>query len=334
MRRSLVSLLLMTVGVVGCGKGDSAGSGIGSRIGSLLRDKTGATAPKFTPSLSTVALRTGLVAELAPPSWGPGNAVYDLFLLMREFQSPRDEGKIDMTNFYKVLFETSRYGDSYADQCASSPIAEKVIPAPYPAFAASYPYKCAGNDTTSQPGYAHGWAFNDAGDVKSMLIGFMWGGNAGGGSLGVIQGRYDATAESLKVDMVSCTNCGVGTNSFTVRMFIEGNPANHTFSLRTVTWPWNGSSGYRSINGQGVSQGDGQHFLFRIQTDVATPVYYCFPASATEDQLKLVDPAGTEAPAAECADYGAGVEAMPFWTDADVPKAETDFTGSSILLSF
>ena len=91
-----------------------------------------------------------------------------------------------------------------------------------------------------------------------------------------------------------------------------------------------------SLVGYGVSKGEGQKFLFKVQDsdNALTPKYFCFDADATEAELEaMVAQTGSDTAPAGCEAYQSAVDALTMYTSSDVPKALAEFTNSSLALT-
>jgi hypothetical protein len=300
-------------------------------IGTLIETKVKSTAPTLTATTSAVFIGQ----RLAPQStmflgdtwnWGSGN--YEVFNLLREYNFPADENKIDMTNMYKALNEVKMKLDNYESTCENNRFpAAKTIAAPYTSFGTNYEYTCGFNEGKMSDSYPFGIAMNTTGGVTNVVTGFQWGGNQGGGSIGVMQAKYDSNSQNLIYDMVNCVNCGGSSENFTVRTYIEGNPETHSFTIRTVS---RGASNAKAIVGKGVSKGTGSYMLLKYRDESGTK-YYCIPSNATETDFQ--NATGENAAPSNCADLATDVDALTFFELTDAPFAVSDFTNSSILLS-
>jgi hypothetical protein len=277
-------------------------------------------APTFEPTLSKGGQSKG--------TWESGYPMYQLFLILRDYEYPRDEGKIDNNNIYKVIHDIGKlYGDATS---VCQPITEKVIDSPYD-FGNSVTYNRAANETDGSDGYTLGYAIKEEGSIKYSLLTMHTA--VGLDSYDVMQSSYDEATGEVDVDMANLVDYGAG-NYFAIRLDLSGNVNTHEFSLRFINYS---SGGYQiSLVGKGISKGSGNYFLFKVKDSNTLLIekYFCFPADADEDTLREMSDEGSDTPDAYCVVYQPAVDVMAFFEEADVPKAVTEFTNSSIFLDF
>ncbi|MFH1264061.1 MAG: hypothetical protein V1495_11540 [Pseudomonadota bacterium] len=335
---SIGSVVFIIFGLLSCGGGSTGG---GSET--LFLDAAKQTAPSFAPATTS--------GKLAPPFrnatlFGSGSPLYAAYNLMQDYEYPRDEGKIDMTNMYKVMFEAGNAYARAASQCTTIP--EKTVPSPFD-FGLTETYDCAANFKDEEPNYAKGCAIREEGGIKYALTGFMWAPTPEEQvSFGTLQGHIDTGTNDILMHMVNLVTYPAGSvmggeagDGFSVRSFISGNSADHSFELKSVVTGTNAEGTWTSIVGKGISKGEGNHFLFRVWTGSGgiTSVdgkYFCIDATADETTLSGMDQEGTDSVEEACAPYKDRVDALATerFTRTDAPLVASDFTNSSIYLTY
>lgn len=317
--------LLLAAAILGCG-------GAGTRF---LEETQGA-APAF---VSTSATMRGLLVAQQRAALLESAQLNAMFQLLREYVYPRDEGRVDLTNLYKVLHTVDQVGARARAGCA--PIREQNVPAPFDVGQRAT-YACLGNDQDS-PGYRNGYALRDDGTTTHALLAFRWAPDAAEQrSLGQVQGSFDTSSHELAFTLVNLveypagsTMGGASGSGFTVRTDLSGNAAAHTFTLRALVGSVQGDT-WTSLLGSGVSRGEGEHFLFRAFSASSTEPqgrYFCLPATIDEAGLGALDPRGDAVVPAACAHLTAAVEALTPLALDDAPLRASDFAGGDVGVS-
>jgi hypothetical protein len=263
-----------------------------------------------------------------------GTLLYSVFELLRDYEYPADEGVIDMHNIYKVLYTA---GQIYATaESGCSEITETAVASPFD-LGITDTYNCAGNTGTMTDNYAYGFAIKDDDPVKYALLTYRWAPDAPSHvEHGILQGNYNEDTGDLSLKMIHNVYYDP-TGGFVVRSDIEGNATTHAFTIQSISAGTGTSSNFVSIVGKGISQGSGNYFLLRVESDTVTPAkYFCIPADATETELEAMDASGSGTVDANCSAYETDVVAMTFLANdsATIPDSIDDFTGDTILLSW
>jgi hypothetical protein len=319
MMKNMVALpLVAMLGIVGCGGGSSSRSSGGSNT---LFVAVRATVPSFTATVSTGVAKTDIGESSAPLI--SDMAMNVAFQLLRSYTYPDDEGKIDMSNIYKVLYEAGRYLDEAPERCSPiSAVADGAIsPFQFSDFLGQT-YDCGGTMAESG-GYGSSVAYRVSGDQKYLLASYKWAPESDQQiAIGVIEAAYDVATQDVSlifaqaVDYPAGSSMGGETGSgFATRARITGNAGTHAFELKMLAQ-------YVSLVGKGVSQGAGNYFLFRNGND-----YYCLPAGATESDLAAIASTDLDHVSANCDSYKTAVSsAVPYDPSTDLPKIDlSDF---------
>lgn len=311
--RALVTMFLLA----GCGG-----------AGTQFFEKARAAAPAFAPS-SGQALQAG-VSRAPLIARAEVNA---MFQLLREYQYPRDEGKVDLTNLYKELTTFDQTGAYASGHCGS--MKEGAVLAPFD-IGPGPTYSCLGDDVTG-PGYRNSFALKTTGSTTSALLAFRWSPDATQqNSLGQIRGSFDTVTNDVDFILVNLVEYPAGStmggaqgNGFTVRTDLTGNAATHHFTLRALVGGIDGTQ-WTSLIGSGVSRGAGEHFLFKTSTSgSSTARYYCLDSSIDEAGLEALEEGATSVPAT-CAALGSVVDGLSFLALHDAPQKAADFRGSDV----
>jgi hypothetical protein len=301
--------------------------------GATFQGQARTSAPAFAARTSTTQ---PLELGRSRAALDPGSPLNAVFQLLRDYEFPRDEGRVDMSNVYKVLHTAD---DTLAlGRAACAPIPAQEVAAPFPLGAAGT-YTCAGDDQR-QAGYRSGFALREVGTATEALLTFRWAPDAAQQQArGELQGRLDGATGEVELTMVNLveyppgsTMGGASGDGFALRTSLVGNGTTHHFTLRALTASTRDAQGGTSLVGKGVSRGAGEVFLFRVwQGAPGGPGrYFCLPGDVGEAGLDALDPLGSEAPSAACAAYAAEVDALVPLTRAEVPLRASDFAGGDI----
>ena len=310
MNRFLTLILLTAaLGVAGCSS-DSPSTPPGNSTNNLLFAAVKQAAPTFEPT--------------APPAKATisDQAMNVAYQLLRNYTYPDDEGVVDMSNIYKVLWEAGHYLDEAPARCTA--VTESMDSGISP-FASNdfLGHSYALGASEEEGGYGSSVAYGQVGDERRMLVTFKWAPDSAQQiAIGVIQAQHDTTTGDVSIRFAQAvryppgsTMGGVEGSGFAIRAQIDGNSTTHAFDLKMAI---NGTS----LVGKGVSRGAGNYFLFR-----SGEAYYCIPAEATEADLATLVPTDLANVPAEGAAYKDAVSlATPFDVGTDLPNIDlSDF---------
>jgi hypothetical protein len=310
-------VLAALIGFISCGGGGGSSSGSGGSGNNALFNAVKATTPAFTATVSAtfapaVSKTRGLMATA--PTF-TNQAMNMAFQLLRNYSYPADEGKVDMSNIYKVLHEAGGYLDGAASICSSITLTTDSAISAY-AFSdfLGQTYDCGGNvSEAAQAGYGSSVAYrenNGTGD-KFMLATYKWAPDSTQQiAIGAIETRFNSTSNDVELTFAqsvwyppSSAMGGTTGSGFATRTHITGNSVTHAFELITAM---SNTYGGMALVGKGISQGAGNYFLIKQGAD-----YYCLPAGATEDDLRSIMPTdNTGAGSSNCSGYVTRVDAM------------------------
>jgi hypothetical protein len=310
MKKLPVSLLLTLVFAVGgCGS-DSTPSTPSDNTTNQLFTAVKQAVPAFQPSAKSAKATIN------------DQAMMVAYQLLRDYTYPDDEGVVDMSNIYKVLWEAGRYLDEAPTRCAT--VAESVDSAVSPfAFDDFLGHSYVLGASTEVGGYGSSIAYGQVGDDRRMLVSFKWAPDAAQQvAIGVIQAQHNAVTGDVSVRFAQAvryppgsTMGGVDGSGFAIRAQIDGNSTTHAFDLKMAI---NGTT----LVGKGISRGAGNYFLFR-----SGDAYYCLPAEATEADLAAIVPTDLANVPAEGAAYKDAVSAaVQYDVNTDLPNIDlSDF---------
>lgn len=257
-------------------------------------------------------------AEISDP------ALQVAFQLLREYTYPDDEGVVDMSNIYKVLWEASGYMEN-ASRGADPIDATDASISPYAFSDFLGDDYSLGDAQEESDGYGRSTAHAVVGTEQRMLVTYKWAPQPTDQiTIGVIQARYDTTTTEVSLRFAQTVQYPAGSpmggaegDGFAIRARIDGNATTHAFELQMAI-------GETSLVGKGISRGDSNHFLFRSGDQ-----YYAIAAGASEDDLAAITPTTLAAVPDVCADYADAVsQATPYDLDTDLPALDlSDFDG-------
>lgn len=322
MRHTTIALpLVAMLGVLGCGGSSSSSSWSGGVNTLFVAVK--ATTPVFTATESAEVANMKFGTSTAPLI--PNAAMNVAFQLLRDYTYPDDEGKVDMSNIYKLLWEAGGHLDDAPQRCSTiSTVADTDIsPYEFSDFLGQT-YDCGGAEAESG-GYGSSVAYQVSGDQEYMLTSYKWAPDETQQiAVGVIEASYNDVTKDVSLIFAQAVNYppnstmgGPSGNGFATRTYINGNSGTHAFELKMLT-------SQASLVGKGISQGAGNYFLFRNGND-----YYCLAAGATETDLATTTPTDFDGVSVNCASYKEAVrDATPYDLTTDLPKVDlSDFNG-------
>ncbi len=315
MKRILVLMLAAACMLhFACGKSDKGDTSQQSRGTNELFLAVKDTTPTFTATVSAAQqMRAGVYSM--PTLTDP--AMNLAFQLLRSYSYPADEGKVDMTNIYKVLNEAGGYLDDAPSLCSTitSTIDSAISSYAFSDFL-GHTYNCGGTRAETG-GYGTSVAYRASGTDRFMLSSYKWAPDAAQQiAIGVIQTRFNSATKDVELTFAQTVNYPAGSSmggatgtGFATRTFIKGNSGTHAFELKiAMVNQWGGTS----IVGKGISKGAGNYFLMKNGTN-----YYCLPAGATETDLISIVTTTQAGVSANCSSYVAGVDALTQYNVSD-----------------
>ena len=102
----LVAISSLLAVLVSCGGGSDSGS---SSNQELFYNAARQTTPAITATASADSISIN--------AFSPGTVEYSIYNLMRDYNNDTDNGKVDMTNMYKVLYEAGNGYDNAVRGC-------------------------------------------------------------------------------------------------------------------------------------------------------------------------------------------------------------------------
>ena len=330
-----VAVVALAFVFTGC-KSEEDDSEVSSSSGSSSSNFFYTAAQDVGPTIESGSGSSSMFSRME--SLTSGGPYEDIYTVLRDYEYPRDEGVIDMHNIYKVLYTAGQIYATAESSCTT--ITDATIDAPFSmGLDGTHTYDCAGNSNAMSDSYANGYAIRDSGDYKYGLLTYRWSPDAPDHlEHGVLQGTYADASGDLDIRMLHhVIYDSTSDTGFAVRTHLTGNDQTHAFTIKMVSTD-NSTDSYISLVGKGVSQGSGEYFLFKANTQSYTGKYFCIAAPPTESDLETMegtDPNGKDTVDSNCTTYQTDVDAMSF-LDAtnDVPKVLSDFTNSSILLTY
>ena len=315
--------------------------------GSFLVDAFKNTAPEITATTSAVQSRFLPNAALST-----GQPTWWIFQILRKYTPVVDDGKIDSHNMYKALQWTNDLWSAASGNCTK--ITAKVVASPFN-FGRSDTYDCVftRGDMSSTTAQSAAITKGGNGQPYKFLLTYMdMRTPTSVKSYIVIQGTFNDSTSAVDVDMVELVlyppgsqmavqagKSGTGTG-FGLRMNLVGNAGTGQFTIKQVTNLATDTTGaYTSFVGTGISHRAGQYFLLKGTHAPeggggSANRYYCVPSLATEANLEALPATGSGTVDSSCTGYQTAVDALTIWDDAATPRQLSNFTGSSILLSY
>ena len=256
--------------------------------------------------------------------WGYENPLYSVFYSLRSFTYPDDEGKVDRSNIYKLIFDAQTILNTVLANATA--ITPQEISSPFP-----------GIDTTgikfdhaiiSEDDEVSGAYLTD-GNVIRAIVSWRWTEESSPNKdeIGVARIDYNRTSGDISIDMVFSVDYAISDDArdYNMRCRVSGNMTDHTFKFK-----------YRIDNqdiiAQGVSSGEGKYMLFRYSSSSDT--YIVVPAGSGEDYFKNSPTTYTSTSSlpAEVSEYVTWVSSEAAFTDSDMFTKLSSLTGGSYLI--
>lgn len=288
-----------------------------------------------TPVIQATTSSASVSALHQPSSlttdWTSGNPVYEIFNAFQDYQYPEDEGVIDVSNIYKLLFEA---GTQYST--AIDTVAELTTPATI-----TSPFDF-GNTPRTYSYASDNYALEQDGDTTYALLTWIWD-ESPKMSYGVIEGSFNQTTGDLELHMVYLVDYE-SENDYCLRTYISGNEKTHQFTLKASKCGATEGSYAISIIGTGISESESadDYFLLKIIDNdnlAAYPEgrYYKFSSSADEDDLRAHPIDGFAlAEVEDPNNYADTLDTLTFFAldGTDHATSVDDFSNSSLTLDF
>lgn len=288
----LVLVLAATLMATGCeGFGFSASQTL-PELGFF--DAAREAAPEIKATESDGTRSSGMSRELAPgetPEWrnDVANPLYSVFNLLREFDPAVQEGDLDRSNFYKVLYDVSNLIPE-SPQAFDEP-QQVSSPFDFGNDPRTYTYgedrELSGESTYEA---ISDYALEFDGDTTICLATYVWR-EGDKYERGAFEASKNAATGDIDIRFLHLVSYS-GGETYSNLMYITGNENEHTFTLRYLDAGRSsqGSEGAKvAIVGHGVSQsesGDDYFLMKALGEPLTTARYYKFPAGATETDLK------------------------------------------------
>lgn len=327
----IIFVAALALAAAGCGKGATeTGTSDADLLDTALYNATLEVAPSFTPATDASVSKSPTKEE-----WQSGSPLYELFYLLRDFNPETDNGVIDTSNLYKTMWESKNFVSSAKWRCGS--IVEQVISPPFDFGNEDASFNCAYNDVGREDGYDFGGAMKEV-DANGVMIepidyfktsyveqqglfGFVWVDLARANphyEYGSLEGSVNTETGDLSVDIAVWVDYD-DVDDYCYRNDIDGNSETNEFTLRSAKGNGSGNSQAYSVVGKGISKGEGNYMLFKVNHDGTTGKYFCIGAEEGEAELKArEEQTGSDTVDANCAEYADAVNDMEHLTADDL----------------
>lgn len=289
------------------------------------------TTPVIEATTSAASISAMGVSMKVTSGWTSGNPAYEVFRLLQEYEYPRDEGIIDVSNIYKALWEAGVQYDNALDIVQELPVPTVISP----------PFDFGNDPVTYTHASDHAALALDGDTIKALLT-WIWD-ESPTMSYGVIEGSFNDTTGDIGLDMVYLVDYE-GDSDYCLRTFIAGNKISHSFTLRTVKCGTAEGAYAISMIGAGISQSDnvGDYFLLKAidngnLADFPEGRWFRALASANEDDLMAEPDTGSGlADIADPNNYAETINGLTFFAldGSDNATSVDDFLNSSLILDY
>ncbi len=324
-KKLLVLITLAFISAVcSCGGSDSAVTPASIDLYSNMK----ATTPVFAVSSASASFQNEGSALEACRSrsliWGSGNPLYSVFYSLRSFTYPDDEGKVDRSNIYKLIFDSQTILNTVLSSATA--ITPQEISSPFPGIDTSgikfdHAIISESEDVSG--------AYLTDGNVIRAIVSWKWTEESypDKDEIGVARIDYNRTSGDISIDMVFSVDYAISDDArdYNMRCRVSGNMTDHTFKFKYRI-------GTQDIIAQGVSSGEGEYMLFRYSSSSDT--YIVVPAGSGEDYFKNSPTTYTSTSSlpAEVSEYVTWVSSEAAFTDSDMFTKLSSLTGGSYLI--
>lgn len=235
------------------------------------------TTPVYTLLPSSAVRAAAVQPQVA--DWGNGaGPLYKIFFTLREFQSPRDEGVVDRSNFYKLLYDAETVLTSAYESAVDLP--EPVrIPSPFAGIDTGDTLFTKAANIESD---ALSIAYSDTEDRLEALMTWKWTeeDNPNKAERGIAYYVLDKATQDVSIDMVYAVDYDIASpeSTYNLRCKATGNAVDHSFEFNYLI-------GTTAVIAKGVSQGGNNYVIFKY-SDGGSPYYLKVPADAGEEYFK------------------------------------------------
>lgn len=312
---TIFGFLFLALMVNGCGQTLDTDSGGDDTWTINFFSEASNTTPVFVPSARVTAAAT----------WEGGNTMFDVFYTLREYVHAEDNGVIDRSNLYRLLYDVENHFNAVTAEVVALSSAEVIVP-PFD-FGNNVTYESAVNNMTSE--VAAAITITEA-TVKGIVT-WIWrdAADPDHNEYGVLEATMNNTTKDLSVDFIFSVDYDASDtiSDYNNRTKISGNSNTHAFEFVQTIGGSTESNKLVQIVGKGISQGEGNYFLFKVKSNnndgFSSPLYLVISAEATENTLMnmdvsseaFTDPASLPATVASYKDY---VETTSFFAFSDI----------------
>ncbi|MBI5552851.1 MAG: hypothetical protein HY911_15180 [Desulfobacterales bacterium] len=281
------------------------------------------TTPVYT-LLDATAVRAAAPPRGLPAEWGSeAGPLYSIFFTLREFQSPRDEGVVDRSNLYKLLYDAESVLMSGYESAEELP--EPIqIPSPFAGIDTSETLFTRAANIEDD---ALSIAYSDSDERLEALITWKWTEeqNPDKAERGIAYYVLDKATQNVSIDMVYSVDYDISSpeSTYNLRCKASGNAAAHSFEFSYLI-------GTTAIIAKGVSQGADNYVIFKFSTGGGDAYYLKVAAEAGEAFFKDVYEGSEAAPVTDPSGiddeqgYLDWIEAQAFMTESDLLTSTVD----------
>jgi hypothetical protein len=326
-------LCFCVVMLMSCGGTTSGISTVGNPGFDMPTGKTAFYSPATdtTPVITASTSSGSSAVKYISTDWDSGHPVQEIFNTFQEYTYPDDEGVIDISNIYKLLFEA---GNNYetALETVEELNAATEITSPFD----------FGTDVVSYTHATDHYALSKDGDTVSALLTWIWDEDPKF-SYAVIEGTYNETTGDLTLNLVYIVDYETDSD-YCLRTYISGNELTHEFTIKYSKTGSEDDTYTLSMIGTGVSQSDSEEAYFLIKmkdndnlSEYTDGRYYKFSASVDEDTMKTYASDGFELDEIDDPNnYAEILDDMTFFAmdGSDHALSTDDFTSSDLVLDY
>lgn len=285
------------------------------------------TTPVFGATTAARSLAAGGAAARDFSSQD-GGVLYAAYYTLRDFNHATDEGVVDRSNLYKIIYDVESVFEGAT--WAATSIGPEAVAAPFPKIASGAQYEFGGTTANSSVVY------KKTGNAVDALVSWKWteNGKPDKDEIGIAKFASNPDTGDIAIDFAFSVDYKVSDSprDYNNRCVVSGNLKTHEFQFVYRIQGWN-------IAAKGVSQGSG-YMLFKY-LDMGTTKYLVVPAGAGMDffaaEFNAASPKAVTDPAllpASVADYKDWVVAASFFADDDMFDDSTDLTNGGWKLSY
>lgn len=232
------------------------------------------TTPVFKPTTAESSSITPITAKTPPQNWGSGLPIYSVYYSLREFIHDRDEGHVDRSNLYKLIYDVDTVYSGTSE--LASTLNEQTVVPPFNAL----PSVVCNRGINNTDGN-NAIVLKETTETIDAIITWIWSDQPNKNEYGIAAIHFDKITNNITIDMTYCVDYDTSTptTDYNMRCHVNGNASANAFEYQYILSYMNNT--YDVIVAKGISRGAGNYMLFKYR-DNGTTKYLVAPGDADE----------------------------------------------------